>query len=333
MVPPPYPSVLVRPASLSGCRRTGRACGGWGRRVAPIVLGLLMIGGAARAQAVAVVRTADGIPIFEQAIDRLKKDLDDVQVDSLDADPDRWRKVHDRLSRKTPAVWVPVGPLALSVAVAEGSARPIVFMMVPAPDEASLAGGSVAGVTLRVDSAVQLREIRTLLPDARRLGIVHDPAQSGAEVAAARRAAAGAGVTLEVVAIDDTSELGGALQELLAKQIDAVWLVPDRTVTPPRQPEVIEFLTSTAAKAGVPVVGYAEKLTQRGALFSLAPDYAEVGTQASEMIQRVLAGESPASVGIQDARATALSVNLKVAGTLGIELPDDVEQRAASVFR
>jgi putative ABC transport system substrate-binding protein len=119
---------------------------------------------------------------------------------------------------------------------------------------------------------------------------------------------------------------------VLGGGVDALWLIADRTVTPPRDQDAFKYVATTTAKAGVPVVGYADKLTEAGALFSLGQDYADIGAQAGEMVKRVAAGEAPSAIGIQNARKVSLSVNTRVAGALGISLPADALARAAATF-
>ena len=84
--------------------------------------------------------------------------------------------------------------------------------------------------------------------------------------------------------------------------------------------------------AGIPFVGYAEKHTQSGALFSASPDYEDIGAQAGELVNRILGGERPSALGILPARTALLSINRNVARTLGISLSAEVEQRAVRII-
>lgn len=289
----------------------------------------------ADAQTYAIVKTTDDIPPFEEAIDGLKATAGGTAlIDSLSADAERWGKVRDKLAKKSPSVWVPVGPLALKQ-VAEVDA-PVVFVMVATPERSLPAGkaDNVCGVTLRLSIDVQLREIRKLLPDAKTLGMLYDPSNgvSAREVKEAEAAAGGLGFSIVKGEMTDAAELAGKLDEVLGGGIDALWLIADRTVTPPRNQDAFKYLAETTAKSGVPVVGYADKLTQNGALFSLGPDYADIGAQAGEMVKRVAAGAAPAEIGIQNARKVSLSVNTRVASALGISLPAQALSRAAATF-
>ncbi|MEM7246786.1 MAG: ABC transporter substrate-binding protein [Acidobacteriota bacterium] len=275
------------------------------------------------AEGVGVVKTAE-ISIFDRAVKAFEKELGgSVHEASLDSDRGRWPKVSEQLKKKEVDVWVPLGPLALEMTSQANTEQPVVFMMVFNPAKSLPASSkNVAGVTMRVSVDVQLEEIRRLLPDRKKVGVIHDPtiATSAADVARAREIAPGLGLEVLVKSIGDSTELGSALNGLLADGIDVLWLVVDRTVTPPRDSRPFEFITETTGKAGVPIVGYAPRLAKAGALLALGPDYDDIGAQAAEIVTQVQAGTAPADIGVQNARKFALSVNQKVAKTLGITL-------------
>lgn len=289
----------------------------------------------ARADGVAVVKTADGVPEFDMALDALRRTVSaPLHVESLAADRERWPRVREKLTRREPVVWVALGRLALHLLMAEPPPEPVVFLMVATPRQILPEGATgVAGVTVRPRPDDQLRELSTLLPSVRRLGVLFDPSHSAPEVTALQEAARARGLTVETAQMSDPTELGGSLRSLLSRQVDVLFLVPDRTVTPPGNREAFEFIAGATIRAGLPVIGYASKLTENGALLSLGPDYADIGAQAGEIVTRVLAGENADDIGIQSARTVQLTLNMKVASTLGISLPDGTRERAAQVFR
>jgi putative ABC transport system substrate-binding protein len=186
---------------------------------------------------------------------------------------------------------------------------------------------------MRLGIDVQLKELKALLPAVKRLGVLYDPANSANDVKEADKVAGALGMQLVTATMADVRELGGALKNLLEQKIDALWLLADPTVTPPGNSEAFEYVAANTLQAGVPVVGYAEKLTQGGALLSIGPDYGDIGKQAGEMVKAILTGSSPDQVGIQNARKAALTINKKVAATLGVELPADAQARAVQVFQ
>jgi putative ABC transport system substrate-binding protein len=70
----------------------------------------------------------------------------------------------------------------------------------------------------------------------------------------------------------------------------------------------------------VPVVAFAGKYVDEGALASLDIDGFDMGKQGGEMANRILDGIRPADIPNTEARKAVLKVNRKVAQKLGINL-------------
>jgi putative ABC transport system substrate-binding protein len=69
-----------------------------------------------------------------------------------------------------------------------------------------------------------------------------------------------------------------------------------------------------------------------GAVASIGYDYYDLGRQAGLLALRILRGESPAAIPIQDADATQLIINREAAERMGIALPQAVIDRALEVI-
>jgi putative ABC transport system substrate-binding protein len=79
------------------------------------------------------------------------------------------------------------------------------------------------------------------------------------------------------------------------------------------------------------VHAFGEAVTD-GALFSLGPDLNVIAGQAASYVTRILAGESPADMPIEQPTRYEVSVNRQTAGRLGIVLPASLLVRADHVI-
>jgi ABC-type uncharacterized transport system substrate-binding protein len=211
-----------------------------------------------------------------------------------------------------------VGARAVTLARSIAPETPLVYAMVPAAEVQS--GKGVTGVALEVPAYAELAQWKQLRWDGLRVGVVQDKT---APVPDAAKAAAALGMTLTVRAVDGPTRVGAAVDEL-APNVDAVWIA---TALP----------QAAAAKwrGKIALIGVNESATAVGALFSLAPDAADIGRRAARLALGI-AGRAP------DARlpvpppATspgALTLNASVASALGIELPDPIVKKARKVYR
>ncbi|HEY2747615.1 MAG TPA: ABC transporter substrate binding protein [Polyangia bacterium] len=210
-----------------------------------------------------------------------------------------------------------VGARALAMARTVAPETPLVYAMVPAADVQ--AGKSVTGVALEVPAYAELAQWKQLRWDGVRVGVVQE---KGAPVAGTNKAAAALGVTLTTRVVDGPAHVGAAVDEL-APKVDAVWIT---TALP----------QAAAAKwrGRVALLGGNESATAVGALFSLAPDAADIGRRAARLALGI-AGRAPAArlpMPPPETSPGALTLNAAAATALGIELPDPIVKKARKVY-
>jgi putative ABC transport system substrate-binding protein len=147
-------------------------------------------------------------------------------------------------------------------------------------------------------------------PKLKKVGVAWNPAESNSEAATklAREACRKLQIELSEVTIDSSSAVLDAARVLVARNVEAIWAGGDATVA-----ASIETLINTANEGGIPVFGNTQSNVKVGALFSLGPDYYEVGHAGGLLAARVLKGTSPASIPVENYSPEVLAINL-VAG-------------------
>jgi putative ABC transport system substrate-binding protein len=80
-------------------------------------------------------------------------------------------------------------------------------------------------------------------------------------------------------------------------------------------------LAALAAERGVPAVGANRAFTAAGGLISYGADIVESYHLAGGYVARILKGEKPADLPVQQATKIELRINLKAANALGITVP------------
>ena len=93
-------------------------------------------------------------------------------------------------------------------------------------------------------------------------------------------------------------------------------------------------LPDLAAQAELPsiYVGAPRDIVQAGALFSYGPDYPAVARRGAHYVDRILKGAKPADLPIEQPSKFLLSINLKIAKSLDIEVPPSLLARADEVI-
>jgi putative ABC transport system substrate-binding protein len=211
-----------------------------------------------------------------------------------------------------PRVIVAVGDRALAVAD-KVRGIPLLYMMALNPKPRQKA----TGVAMLLDPARYVSVFEEI--GARRVGVVYDPARSGAYLKRAQVAARRSGIDLVLREVRSPKETPAMLESLRGK-VDALWMIPDVTAVSPASTEAY-FLFSQSQ--GVPVVTFSDVYLSMGGAVALGIDRFDIGKQLGEMAESVLAGTPVDDLPSQPPRRVLIKSNdgvlrrLKISNGLG----------------
>lgn len=233
-----------------------------------------------------------------------------------------------------PSLVVAIGSRAARLARESAPGVPLVYAMVldpvslglPAPGGAP--SGDATGVTIEVAPERQFELMREILPSARRIGVLYDPAISGDAVRRAAVAARTVGLTVVGQTVRSEGEVLGAAS-LLAPRVDALWALADPTVLTAANARALILFSLRARK---PLFAVSEGFVRRGALAALVADPRGVGCRAGELAALILRGISPATLRAEPPPRASIFINRATAEHLGVNLPEAAVRRARTVF-
>jgi len=210
-----------------------------------------------------------------------------------------------------------VGSKAAVVAREDIKDVPVLFSMVLNPESYQLdGGGNVAGISLEVPVRIQLYTLKSIVPKVSKVGVIYNPKKTGNLIAEARKAAEEFGFVLVASKADTKEDLPRALRAF-EEGIDAYWMVPDPTVV---TSEGFATVLNYTLEKKVPFLAYSKAMVDKGALVSLAPNYASIGSQACSVAEQIVQGAiSPAQVSITPPKGLELTFNIKTAKQIGLE--------------
>jgi len=249
----------------------------------------------------------------------------------MGGDPDKGPAIVAEIETKVkPDLIFAVGIWALQAVLAQPTDVPVVYAMVLNPPSVLGDVRNITGASMNVPVDESIRLLKQLGPQVKRVGVIYNRAKTGYLVKRAETVARQEGLQLVTREITSPKEIGAALDSL-QDGIDALWIVPDETTL--AQPVVQQMLLFSYRRK-IPVLGLSERHAQMGALFALSFASSEdIGRQAGELAQSILAGTKPAEIPYTTPRKLNLIVNLKTAGKLGLEVPKSILGRAASVIQ
>jgi putative ABC transport system substrate-binding protein len=214
---------------------------------------------------------------------------------------------------------------------------PIVFVSVSDPVThgfvASLArpGGNATGfVTSELSfSAKWLELLKEIAPTITRAAIIRDPDQvtTAGRVGAIQTAAASLRVELSPIDIRDTSVMERAVAAF-ASQPGGGIIVPAGILAQIHR----KIIVAAAARNRLPAVYPYRFFVADGGLVSFGPDLIDQYRRAAEYVDRILRGEKPADLPVQNPIRYELVINLNTAKALGLTIPQSLMLRADEVI-
>jgi putative tryptophan/tyrosine transport system substrate-binding protein len=236
------------------------------------------------------------------------------------------------------AVVVTAGTPATVAAKAATTTIPIVFVTGADPVALGLVaslnrpGANLTGsANLGGDLAPKrLHLLREVIPNAALLGVLADPAYPAIQSAIAdlRAAARTLGLQLVIVNARTDSDLETAFATFLQQRVEAV-LVSDS----PFYNRRMEQLTALAARHALPTMFPYRENALAGGLMSYGSSIGYAYHQAGMYAGRILKGEKPADLPVEQATKIGLIVNLKTAKALGLTIPETLLATADEVIQ
>ena len=259
----------------------------------------------------------------------------------------RWAEGHndrlpalaaDLVSRQVTVIALPGSTPAALAAKAATTAIPIVFGVAVDPVAvglvASLArpGGNLTGVTTLnlevVPKRVEL--LHELMPTATAVALLVNPTSSTLAKTSTRDAQAAArtlGLELRVLHASTERDFDAVFATLVQRPAGGLVIAPDAFFN-----SHLEQLAALALRHAVPAFYQFREFAGAGGLMSYGGDVTDTYRQAGIYSGRILKGEKPAELPVQQSAKVELVINLKTAKALGISIPLPLVGRADDVI-
>jgi ABC-type uncharacterized transport system substrate-binding protein len=306
---------------------------------------LLLTGGQALAESSRTWRVAyitagtaqrtDALDVFRRNLRSLGyEDGKNLIVDVREANgnyallPDLVREV---VSSK-PDVIVAVATPAIAAAQKATSSIPIV--MAPATDPIGSGfvksfahpGGNITGVANMVGdlTAKTLDFLHLVLPDVKKVGVLtsnnptHPPLFE-----AAKRGAEAFGMSAERFLAERPEDVEAAFKAMRSANCEAVYVLGD---------PVRSIIPEMAIKFGLPAIYQIDYYVEIGGLMSYGPDFSAMYLRAAHYVDRILKGNDPAEMPVEQPSTFRFMINLRTANVLGLTVPESVLLQADSII-
>jgi putative tryptophan/tyrosine transport system substrate-binding protein len=214
---------------------------------------------------------------------------------------------------------------------------PIVFTSTPDPvgagfvDSLARPGGNATGFTnLEYGlGAKWLELLKEIAPRVTRAAVLRDPAipQGTGQWGAIQTAGPSVGIEVSPINVREAGEIERAVTAF-ARTSNGGLIVSGSGLANVHRDMIIKL----AAQHKLPAVYFERYFVTGGGLISYAADSLDPHRRAAGYVDRILKGENPADLPVQNPTKYELVINLKTAKALGLEIPSSVLARADEVI-
>lgn len=188
--------------------------------------------------------------------------------------------------------------------------------------------GQLTGVKVRGSTAKALEWLLAILPDVKRIFIPFHSTDKAACQTVEDLEETASKLDIELVTEDVTSaeEIEQALTKI-PDDVDALWLTCSHLLM-----SNVQTIVEAATALNIPVASSTHSRQQSDILVSYGENDLSLGEQVSRLADKILHGIHPGDVPVENADYL-LTINLRTARTLNIDVPDSVLRQADSIIR
>jgi ABC-type uncharacterized transport system substrate-binding protein len=192
-------------------------------------------------------------------------------------------------------------------------------------------GGNITGfIALNVElEEKRLELLKEVIPHISQVAVLGNSLNplNRINLDTARRAAQKLSVAIEAFEVQSSQEVGGALRAIVEARPDAVLLASDTSLLSERK-RIVDMMAASRIPAIYPFREYADV----GGFITYGANLSILFERAASYVDRILKGEKPANLPVQQATTFEILINLKAAAGLGLTLPANVLVRADEVI-
>lgn len=210
--------------------------------------------------------------------------------------------------------------------------RPVIFSAVTDPVGAGLIkqlgknDSNVVGVSDMVPVSTHLRLIKTVFPNAKKVGVLYNPGEANSVTLTniAKAAAPALGLTIVDMTGTSSSEMVTAVNSV-GPDVNVIYIGTDNTAA-----SSIQAIAAAALRLNKPIVAADVDIARGGGLIGFGFDYFQVGVETGKLLVEILKGKKPSELEshLLGPDSLLLYINLDLAQQLKVNIPKELVDRA-----
>jgi len=187
---------------------------------------------------------------------------------------------------------------------------------------------NATGVILAFPIETQFYFLKNILPEAKKIGVMYNPAENQEKIRSARTTAREMGLDLYPVEVNSPKDIPKALK-VLANDADVLWGINDALIFNSLTAKQILLFSF---RNHIPFIGLSSTWVKAGALYALEYDFYDIGVQCAEKAVKILHGAKVNSLPVCLPRKLLYALNLRTARYLKIKFREEHIHKAYQIF-
>jgi len=201
--------------------------------------------------------------------------------------------------------------------------KPIVFTYVSDPIAAGIGKSfedhlpNLTGIGSFPPVEKTIEFIKIAFPDVKSIGTIYNSSEANSRKVAevAREICKDHNLGLEEMTITNSNEAFQATQAIISRDIQVLWVSEDNSAI-----QSIDGIIKITQKAKMPLVLNTISCLDHGAFAAIGLGWYFTGYKTAPLVARVLLGENPSNIPIQNVGIESGSINMDIAKKLGIDI-------------
>jgi putative tryptophan/tyrosine transport system substrate-binding protein len=260
-----------------------------------------------------------------------------ITVDYLWAEGNtaRLEQLANELARRNLDVIVTGGPQPMHALLATGTKTPIVFAILNDPVSDGFVqirarpGGNVTGLSM-AGTDIEGKRVEVLkdaVPAVTKLMILHDPTMGTTALADVEAAAKTLALMTVVSEANDPAKYGDIFAAAVAQGVNGVTAMASPLLNFQRK-----HLIELALQYQLPSIWEAIAYVRDGGMLSYGPSFPDMYRRSAGYVAKIIRGQRPADLPVEQPVTFELAVNLKTAKAFGLTIPQALLSRADEVI-
>lgn len=209
---------------------------------------------------------------------------------------------------------------------------PILFTSVTDAVESGLVasnekpGANITGTSDASAVEDQVKLIKEILPNVKKLGITYNVSEvnSRVQAEAAKAQAESLGMEVEIKTVSEAGEITSTVSQLGIDGCEALFIPTDNLIA-----NNMAAVSQGAIQHKMLVVAGEGSMVMNGGSITIAVDYKKLGEQTAELAKKVLDGAKPGDLAVvtQSLEELSFVANLDNLSAIGVELPQSIKDK------